>query len=360
MSVKLRERKLAKGAVKYYLDIYHNQERSYEFLDIKTYATDSKEVKAEKKKIAQLIRSNKELELITEDTNYIPKHLRNIKYNDFAVSFIKNYKKKDSRMIEATDKKFRAYIKDNKFKLSDFNPSIIKGYIDYLNDEAGLSGDSPHNYFTRFKKMIKGALDQGLMKTDPFKNIRFKKKNNQDELRKQVLTTKELQKLSKTRCGNKELKKAFLFACYTGLGYAEIKDLTWNHIKNSKLNTRRSKTNQKVEIKLKSSLLNLIGPPTKKTDLIFNLTSNTGNLISDNGINKCLGNWIKRAKIDKHITFYCARHTFATQLLTYGANLKTVADALGHTNTRNTIKYLNYIDSLKDEAVDNLPELNFK
>jgi len=50
MSIILRECKLAKGAVKYYLDIYHNQVCSYEFLDIKTYTIDSKEAKAEKKK----------------------------------------------------------------------------------------------------------------------------------------------------------------------------------------------------------------------------------------------------------------------------------------------------------------------
>ncbi|MCR8667410.1 tyrosine-type recombinase/integrase [Aestuariibaculum sp. M13] len=93
--------------------------------------------------------------------------------------------------------------------------------------------------------------------------------------------------------------------------------------------------------------------------MIFNLVNEKGNSISDNGVNKCLKNWVQRAKIDKHITFYCARHTFATQLLLYGANLKTVADALGHADTRNTIKYLNYIDSLKDDAVDNLPEIVF-
>lgn len=359
MSVKLRERKLAKGAIKYYLDIYHNQERSYEFLDVKILSSDSKQVRDEKKKIANLIRSNRELELITEDTNYIPKHLKNTKYNDFADSFIKNYKKKDIRMIRATDKRFREYINNEKFKLSDFNPAIIRGYIDYLNDESGLSGYSPHNYFTRFKKMIKGALDQNLIKSNPFQNIRFKKKTNQDELRKQVLTTEELYSLSKTHCGNSELKKAFLFACYTGLGYAEIKKLTWNNVSNGKMTTRRSKTNQKVEIKLKDGLLNIIGEPKKKEDFIFNMTTQSGKIISDNGVNKCLKNWVKRAKIDKHITFYCARHTFATQLLTYGANLKTVADALGHTNTRNTIKYLNYIDSLKEEAIDNLPDINF-
>lgn len=359
MSVKLRERKLAKGAIKFYLDIYHNQERTYEFLDIKIMPSDTKEAKAEKRKIANLIRSNTELELITEDTNYIPKHLKNIRYSDYADSYIKSYKKRDLRMIVATDKKFRSYIQNERFKLSDFNPSIIKGYMDYLNDESGLTGDSPHNYFTRFKKIIKSAIDQNLMKSDPIKNIRFKKKNNQDELRKQVLTTEELQKLSKTECGNNELKKAFLFACYTGLGYAEIKTLAWRQIVNGKLTTRRAKTNQKVEIKLKDSFIKVIGKVGKKNELIFDLTSKTGKTISDNGINKCLKNWVKKAKIDKHITFYCARHTFATQLLTYGANLKTVADALGHTNTRNTIKYLNYIDSLKDEAVDNLPDINF-
>ncbi|WP_431110879.1 tyrosine-type recombinase/integrase [Winogradskyella poriferorum] len=357
MSVKLRERKLAKGAVKFYLDIYHNQERTYEFLDIKITPSDTKEAKAEKKKIANLIRSNKELELITEDTNYIPKHLKNIRYSDYADSYIKSYKKRDIRMIEATDKRFRSYIKNERFKLSDFNPAIIKGYMDYLNDESGLTGDSPHNYFTRFKKIIKSAIDQNLMKANPFKNIRFKKKNNQDELRKQVLNTEELQKLSLTYCGNEELKKAFLFACYTGLGYAEIKELTWANVANGKLITRRAKTNQKVEIKLKDSLIKLLGKPKGIKDLIFDMTSKNGKTISDNGVNKCLKNWVGRAKIDKHITFYCARHTFATQLLTYGANLKTVADALGHTNTRNTIKYLNYIDSLKDEAVDKLPDL---
>lgn len=49
MSVKLRERKLAKGAIKYYLDIYHHGDREYEFLDIVVFKNDSKDVKAEKK-----------------------------------------------------------------------------------------------------------------------------------------------------------------------------------------------------------------------------------------------------------------------------------------------------------------------
>ncbi len=132
MSVKLRERKLSKGAIKYYLDIYTNGERTYEFLDIKIESSDSKSVKSEKKNIANLIRSNKELEILTENTDYIPKHLRNINFNDFSDSFIKNYTKKDLRMIIATNKKFRKFVNNDRLKLSDITPSLMNGYKDLL------------------------------------------------------------------------------------------------------------------------------------------------------------------------------------------------------------------------------------
>lgn len=359
MSVKLRERKLSKGAIKFYLDIYSNGERIYEFLDFKIEAKDSKSLKEEKKSIAQLIRSNRELELITANTQYIPKHLKNINFFDFADSFVLEYKKKDIRMIEAALKQFKTFVENPKLKLVDISHSTMNNFMHYLNDESGLNGETPHNYFTRFKKILKDAEVKGLLRDNPARNIKFQKKTNSDELKKQVLTSEELQILANTNCGNEELKKAFFFACYTGLGYAEIKKLKWANIKNNRLNTRREKTNQKIEIKLKDNLLNLIGDKQRDELFLFDLIGQNGNVISDNGINKCLKNWVARAEIEKHITFYCARHTFATQLLKYGANVKTVADALGHTNTRHTIKYLNYIDNLKDDAVDNLPNLNF-
>jgi site-specific recombinase XerD len=359
MSVKLREKKLAKGAIKYYLDIYINGERSYEFLDFKIEKNDTKSVKKEKKDIANLIRSNRELEYLTQNTNYLPKHLRNINFFDFAESFVTDYKKKDLRIIKATLKHFKTFVDKPKLKLTDVSPSIMNDYKDYLNDDSGLTGESPHNYFTRFKKILKDAEVKGLIRDNPTKDIRFQRKTSDDELRKQVLTSEELQKLVNIECGNNELKKAFLFTCYTGLGYAEIKKLKWGNIKENRLTTRREKTNQKIELKLKESLISSLGERGKNDDMIFNLLNASGNSISDSGINKCLKNWVERAKIDKHITFYCGRHTFATQLLQYGANLKTVADAMGHANTRNTIKYLNYIDNLKDDAVDNLPELKF-
>jgi len=359
MNVRLRNKKLSKGVIGYYLDIYSDGKRTYDFLNIKIYPTDSKTVKAEKKNIAELIRSNKELELLTNNTNYVPKHLKNINFFDFAENFIDTYKKRDIKIHKATLKKFKRYIKNQNLKVIDITPSIMYGYKDYLKDNCGLTGETPHNYFTRFKKILKSAELNGLLKVNPTKDIKFRKTISDDTLKKQVLKSDELQILANTYCGNEEVKKAFLFACYTGLGIAEIKKITWKNIVQNKLITSREKTKQKIEIKLKDGLIKLIGNKNSTNDSIFNLKNENGAFFSTNAINKCIKNWVKRAKIEKHITFYCARHTFATQLLQFGANLKTVSDALGHTTTRSTIKYLNYIDNLKDKAIDNLPDITF-
>jgi len=359
MYVNLRTRKQSKGSIRYFLDIHHNGSRTYEFLDVKIYPTDTKQIKTDKKNLAELIRSNREIELITETTNYVPKNLKSINFFDFADNFIKNYKKKDVRMIQASLNYFKKFINDDKLTIVQLTPIIMYGYKDYLTGQCGLTGETPHNYFTRFKKILKSAELKGLIINNPTKEIKFRKTVGDSILKKQILTTDELQTLANTKCGNNETKKAFLFACYTGLGLAEIQKLTWENVVNGKLVTNREKTKQKVEIKLKEGLLKLIGEKQTKTSLIFKLENEKHILLSTNAINKCIKNWVERSKIEKHITFYCARHTFATQLLQYGANLKTVADAMGHTSTKSTIKYLNYIDNLKDDAIDNLPDLNF-
>jgi len=359
MNVRLRNKKLTKGVIRYYLDIYIEGKRSYEFLDVKIYPSDTKSIKDEKKKIAELIRSNKELELLTETTKYVPKHLKNVNFFDFADDFIKNYAKKDVRILKASLKQFKVYLKNDNINVLQITTSIMYGFKDYLIDECGLTGETPHNYFTRFKKILKNAELKRLLKENPTKDIKFRKTIGDGVLKKQILTTAELQSLAITKCGNEETKKAFLFACFTGLGLAEIKKLTWKNVVNGKLITNREKTKQKVEIKLKEGLLKLIGDKKTITTPIFILLNKNNVSLSTNAINKSIKNWVKRAKIEKHITFYCARHTFATQLLQYGANLKTVADAMGHTSTKSTIKYLNYIDNLKDDAIDNLPDINF-
>ena len=66
---------------------------------------------------------------------------------------------------------------------------------------------------------------------------------------------------------------------------------------------------------------------------------------------------IKRAGINKHISWHCARHSFAVNILNNGANIKTVASLLGHSGLKHTEKYTRAVDKLKSEAINSLPEL---
>ena len=105
---------------------------------------------------------------------------------------------------------------------------------------------------------------------------------------------------------------------------------------------------------LNDGLLRLIGEPTgdqTKDSPIFPLPSYEMCL-------KALKRWVKRAGIEKHISWHCARHSFAVNILNNGANIKTVASLLGHSGLKHTEKYTRAIDKLKEDAINSLPQID--
>lgn len=186
----------------------------------------------------------------------------------------------------------------------------------------------------------------------PTKHIRFSNPNKGDTLNKEVLEIEELRILSNTHCGNEEVKRAFLFCCYTGLGLAEIRVLKWSNVRNGRLIFSREKTKVKVDNPMNKAAIRYMGEPGEPDELVFKL-----NNISHVAVNKSLKYWVGRTEINKKITFYCARHSFACLLLTNGVNIKSVSDMLGHRSLKNTIKYLNHVERLKDEGINSIPDI---
>lgn len=350
MAVHLRSRKLKSGDRSLYLDIHHHGDRWREFLKIRISPKDSD--RTEKKRIAERIRANRELELLSQSTGHIPSHLTNLNFFDFAENYLSNYPFKDVRIVHNAVQKFKVALGNTRLTFAQITPKVMEAFKDYLIHESGLTRETAHNYFTRFKKILKAAKIKGYLREMPTADIRFANPNKDDTIRKQVLDTKELQILATTHCGNSEVKRAFLFACYTSLGLAEIKLLKWSNINKGRLITYRNKTGEIINNRLNPTALIILGEPKGRNEFVFQLQK-----LSNNGVNKAIEYWVKRAGIQKHITFYCARHTFACQLLIHGANLKTVADAMGHSSTQSTLKYLNYVQKLQDEAIDKLPVL---
>ena len=106
-------------------------------------------------------------------------------------------------------------------------------------------------------------------------------------------------------------------------------------------------------ISLNDVLLSIIGEaPADKNCLIFDLPTYESCC-------KSVKRWVKRAGIDKHISWHCFRHSFAVYILNNGANIKILANLLGHSGLKHTEKYTRVVDKLKEEAINSLPELKF-
>ena len=159
---------------------------------------------------------------------------------------------------------------------------------------------------------------------------------------------------------NPDIRKAFILSLYTGMRWCDVKELTFADIDYSNRllryeqnKTRGHSSSSGVVIPLNDSLLRLIGNPEERGRgaLIFPLPSHTMCL-------KALRHWVEKAGISKHITWHCARHSFALNILNNGANIKTVASLLGHSGLKTTEKYVRAVDSLKQAAINSLPEIS--
>jgi len=189
------------------------------------------------------------------------------------------------------------------------------------------------------------------MLTNPAQEISISSKGG---IKKQILTPDEIQLLVKTPITNEQVKKAFIFSLFTGLRFSDIINLKWFNIdfNNNILNFTQEKTQEQVNLKLHTSALKVLGKPRKPKDFVFNLPSHTA-------CNKGLKHWVKKAGINKTITWHCARHSFATNIIFFGADVNTASKLLGHTSLRFTERYTHVVNSLKEKAISNLPEANF-
>lgn len=369
-TVNLRWKKYKSGTESAYLDIWHNGTRRKEFIDIKIKKGEKKK---DKRDTAKKIRTKRHNAIIEKKHDIFSEDRLEVDFIKYYQIFLKNYKKAGIRKYRYAYEKFLLFLKregnikkiiatennlvqpystiseKERFKFKDLTKDICQGYKDYLYGPSGLKGETPYDYYKRFKAVVNKAYDERYLIENVSSKVKLQKPKS--TLEKQILTKEELQILAKTKCGNPEVKRAFLFACFTGLGEKEIKSLVWKEVADGRLNTKRAKNGEKLSSKLPATAIKLLGPVGLKNKKIFTLPS-------DVAISKNIKNWLKRAKIDKHITFYCGRHSFAVMNLKAGVNLKTISKLMGHTTTVPTNKYLNYLDEEKDKAMDSLPELD--
>jgi len=245
--------------------------------------------------------------------------------------------------------------KDQANKLKSFRSKLIFKNIDrkFVQDYEKyliITKKNKRSTINKSLKFIKSVLNRavvdGLIKENIFDTIPIGRTDGNREF----LTMDELSDLSNLYYeGSLKKNKAnvlryFLFSCYTGLRYSDIKKLRFNDIQDEKyISIQMQKTKENVLIPLTSKAKQLM--PTKgfEAQPVFNV-------LHDQPTNRYLKDIMKVVEINKSISFHCSRHTFATLSKSLGMEYDVISKILGHTDIKTTKIYAKYeLSHLEEE-----------
>jgi integrase len=342
MSIQLRKKKLADGRVSLYLDIYTNGKREYEFL--KLYLVKDTKANKETVALAEKIRAQRQLDLDSLEHGFSPSHRRKASFFEYFDT-VSNTKTTPTRLVWQLTLSHMKKFGGDTVTFAQVNKKWLEEFKTYLL--ANVANNTASHLFGHVRTALRQAIRDEIITINPCDKVKGIK---EEETHREYLTFAEVEKLAATPCRIPVVKRAFLFSCYTGLRYSDVNALRWRNIRDGRLQFTQEKTGGIEYFELAPQAVALLGEPAEADAAVFDLPSY-------DRINSAVKSWAKRAKIDKHVTFHVARHTFATLLLTHGVDLYTVSKLLGHKSIQMTQRYAKIIDQKKKDAVNALPSM---
>lgn len=239
-----------------------------------------------------------------------------------------------------------------KYNVSDIDitkidHAFITDYEFWLRSVRNCANNTAVKYLKNFNKIIKLCLANDWLDKNPFANYKSKVK----EVERVYLTEEEIQSILNKDFKTERLslvRDIFLFSCFTGLAYIDVKNLTKSHISygidgEKWIFTHRQKTESASKI-----------PILPVTQMIIDKYENHPQchneskllpILSNQKMNAYLKEIAAICEIEKELTFHIARHTFATTVtLTNGVPIESVSKMLGHKNLRTTQHYAKVLD----------------
>lgn len=243
--------------------------------------------------------------------------------------------------------------------IKDIDLKFISGFEYYLKTERNCSHNTAVKYITNFKKIVRIAYANDWIKKDPFLNWKARLKT----VDREFLSKDEIQRIMAKEFSVQRLEQVrdmFIFSCFTGLAYIDVKALTSNHvvrgIDGSKwIKTKRQKTNTASNIPLLPIAEDIIN---KYKEDRLQTKDKLLPVLSNQKMNAYLKEIADLCGIQKNLTFHLARHTFATTVtLTNGVPIETVSKMLGHTSLKTTQHYAKILDRKVSEDMARLKKM---
>lgn len=358
--VTVRKRPIRNGQISLYLDFYpairnpkNGQLTRREYLGIYIYANPTEPFQEEFNRSmmqkAELIKCRRVESIICEEFGFLDKSKTRMSFLDYLQE--KTNDRKESK-LNSCYSHFRAYCKGS-CRFSDLSVPFVQGFLTYLlSDKCMVNGrhlmaSTANNLMNRLKPIIRMAHEDGYIKQDFGKKVVLAKENSPH---REYLTYDELMMLVNTPCKIDVLKRASLFSCLTGLRISDILNLRWENIQLSSDG---------------GWVMHIVTQKTK-TDAVLPLSEETLSLCGERGEGKVfaglspyhlhshLKDWVKSAGIEKHITFHCFRHTFATLQIAAGTDLYVVSKMLTHSDIGTTQIYAQVVNEQKRKASERI------
>ncbi|WP_300285186.1 MULTISPECIES: site-specific integrase [Bacteroidales] len=241
--------------------------------------------------------------------------------------------------------------------LDELNRQFMMDYEFYLKSVRRCNHNSATKYLKNFKKIVRLALlDKEWLDKDPFSGIKFKF----EQVERDFLEMHEVEKLRRKQIDIPRLEQVrdvFVFCCYTGLAFTDVKQLTQDHIATDIHGAKwirkpRQKTGNVCHIPLLEVPLKILdkykaAPYCQTHGVLLPVLCNQK-------MNAYLKELADICGIRKQISTHMSQHTFATCMLANGVSMESVAKMLGHSDTKMTRHYARILDSTVYREMQNV------
>ena len=370
--VRIRFKALANGNKSIYLDIYQGGgKRHCEFLKLYLIPEIDKESKVrnqETLRIAEGIKSKRYLDIIENGEVRVKRDSKML-----LKDWIRIYTEEKIPTMRGTATLNRIKNTENRLydfkgdgvKLADVDKKYCEDFMKYLSSAKSkkvsakskkvgkpLSRNTQVLYFNTLASFLKVAYQEGHIAQNPMAFIQSKNRIKAVEVERCYLVQEELALMMANNQVNEDVKRAFLFSCFSGIRISDIRTMTWENIVKMGDNTYFKKTIQKTQRPALFKLTLALNWLPERGDKAQ--SENVFSLPPLSTVEYILKKWAKASGVAKEISFHTARHTFATLMITLGNDLYMVSKVLGHKSIKVTEIYSKIIDKKRDEGMDKL------
>lgn len=308
------------------------------------------------REIKELLRGNgTRPKMLLEEFHKHNEQCRKLIGTEYSPATVSRY----DRVARYLGEYMRAYYHCEDTPLREINHEFVTNFEYYLKTEKECGHNAVVKQLKCLKKITRLAMMNDWISKDPFINVKLREKCTERDF----LETDEIDLLIKKELTVERLRQVrdvFIFCCFTGLAFTDVKQLKPEHIAKGKggeiwIRKARQKTKNMCDIPLLQIPMKII--EAYKDDRGCQKHGVLLPVLCNQRMNGYLKELADLCGIKKNLTTHVARHTFATVALTNGISIDSVAKMLGHSKTDQTRRYARVFDSKISNEMNRLREI---